>query len=149
MKILRTFLNLPVIGPIVNHELGGFVVAIVGAVVGAIMSFISVELAKLFGIELLPSTQAQWTAALTAGGIAVGGGLVQWVQTGSTKELQRLVAQALAHVGAEPIKVDGWIGKETLVGGVKVLKAVAATPQEVAAAEAPPAAAAPFHPTRM
>lgn len=116
MNFLKTILNLPFVAKFINHELGGFVVAGVGAIVGAGVGFLHSH----FHLQLVPGTEAEVTLKLTTAGTAIAGAIVQYIQTGSTKALQ-------SALGVEP---DGWVGPVT------IKRATLATEQEVASAEA-------------
>ena len=121
MNTLRCILNIPWIATMVNHKAGGFAAQAV--------AFVISHLTVLFGahgLQMTPATYLAVTSTLSWLLGTVFSGLIQVVQTGSTKELQGTLSQILLKAGLEPIKVDGWVGKETLAGGVKVLKAIAA-----------------------
>lgn len=124
--MIKTILNLPWIGPIVNHKLGGALAAVfAGALAHAL-----VWLASL-GIRMDPATHQAIAGNLAWAAAGLAGGAIQYVQTGSAMGFQDLIAQAMAKLGLKPIKVDGWIGKETLSGGVQVLRAIPATQADV------------------
>ena len=83
MNTLRCILNIPWIATMVNHKAGGFAAQAV--------AFVISHLTVLFGahgLQMTPATYLAVTSTLSWLLGTVFSGLIQVVQTGSTKELQ-------------------------------------------------------------
>lgn len=116
---MKFIFSIPGVARLVNHEAGGFLVGAASYLVGLLVT----GLVHL-GYHLTPVA----VAALTT---SIGGGLqwalntgIQYVQTGSTKEIQGTINGALAKLGIEPIPEDGWNGDKTKAAAVTIKRAI-------------------------